>query len=65
MGHKKDYQKMTGVHAHWTHEKKPDNYSVTGYFILPRCQCSNCGEWQSSERKICPKCKAIMDQQSD
>jgi len=56
--------KRKGLHAHWIHEKKENKASVTGYFILPACRCSNCDTWQPSEREKCPKCGAVMDEPS-
>lgn len=49
------------IHAYWIHERKTSSSSVTGYFILPSCICSNCGNFVPSERERCPKCRAIMD----
>ncbi len=49
------------IHAYWVHQKKKNEHSVTGYFILPSCICSNCGYFVQSEREKCPKCRAVMD----
>ena len=49
------------VHAYWIHQKVNNASSVTGYFILPSCICSNCGNYVTSERDRCTKCRAIMD----
>ncbi len=49
------------IHASWIHQKVNNDSSVTGYFILPTCICSNCGFFVQSERERCPKCRAIMD----
>ena len=50
-------------HAFWIHTKRKDDSSVTGYFTLPECTCSNCEFVVSFERERCPHCKAIMDQE--
>ena len=59
-----DQRGGVAVHAHWIHETKEDLSSVTGYFVLPACRCSNCGTKQNTERSWCPKCKAVMDEES-
>ena len=52
------------LHACWIHTRIRSNESVTGYFILPECKCSNCGYVVGFERPKCPHCKAIMDEGS-
>ena len=47
--------------AFWIHEKIDDEESVTGYYYLPQCHCSNCGHLSSYEKPVCPHCGAKMD----
>ncbi len=51
-------------HAHWIHHKRPEADSLTGFFYLPGCDCSNCGYTANLEKKICPSCGAVMDEPS-
>lgn len=46
-------EKMRG---YWIHEKIQSNQSITGYFELPCCECSNCGCYIQQETNFCPYC---------
>ncbi len=48
-------------HAYWIHEKVRSKSSVTGYYSLPECRCSNCKTRSRREVLRCPGCGAIMD----
>ncbi|MBO7703799.1 MAG: hypothetical protein J6S26_05070 [Solobacterium sp.] len=48
-------------HAYWIHEKVKAKESVTGYYYLPDCICSNCGFYSRRELQTCRKCGAVMD----
>ncbi|MBQ9328574.1 MAG: hypothetical protein IJ225_08595 [Solobacterium sp.] len=48
-------------HGSWIHTRIEDPASVTGYFILPECTCSECGYVANFERERCPHCMAVMD----
>ena len=49
------------THAYWVHEKIKVKESVTGYYYLPDCSCSKCGQYVRRELPVCPKCNSIMD----
>ena len=49
------------VHAYWIHERIKVKQSVTGYYYLPDCSCSNCGKYSRRELPVCPGCNSIMD----
>ena len=49
------------VHAYWIHERVKAKTSVTGYYYLPDCVCSNCGFYSRRELAVCRSCNAIMD----
>jgi hypothetical protein len=53
--------RQTTVHAYWIHEKIKVKQSVTGYYYLPDCSCSNCGHYSRRELPVCGHCKAVMD----
>ena len=44
----------------WIHERVNSEYSVTGYFILRSCECSECGAICEQESNFCPNCGANM-----
>lgn len=44
------------VRGYWIHEKIQSNQSITGYFELPCCKCSNCGCYVQQETNFCPYC---------
>lgn len=44
----------------WIHERVYSEYSVTGYFILRRCECSECGAICEQEFNFCPNCGTDM-----
>ncbi len=48
-------------HAYWIHEKIKVKQSVTGYYFLPDCTCSNCGYYSRRELPVCLGCNAVMD----
>lgn len=46
---------------YWIHEIIDDEESVTGFYYLPQCRCSNCGYLSSYEKPKCPHCGMIMN----
>ena len=46
--------------AYWIHERIDDHESVTGFYYLPQCRCSNCGHLSSYEKPKCPHCGLEM-----
>lgn len=44
------------MRGYWIHEKIQSNQSITGYFELPCCECSNCGCYVQQETNFCPYC---------
>lgn len=49
----------------WIHERVNSEYSVTGYFILRSCECSECGAICEQESNFCPNCGADMRGEKD
>ena len=50
-------------HAYWIHKKIPNENATKGFFYSRECKCSACGYEANIEKKSCPSCKAIMDEQ--
>ena len=48
-------------HAYWAHEKVKSSTSVTGYYYIRDCACSNCGQYSRAELATCPNCGCVMD----
>lgn len=44
----------------WKHVEIEINKSDTGYFMLPRCECSVCDIYVEQESNYCPNCGADM-----
>lgn len=44
------------MRGYWMHKKIQSSNSVTGYFKLPKCECSNCGCIVLQETNFCPHC---------
>ena len=47
----------------WIHERVNVGfeYSVTGYFLLRSCKCSECGAICEQESNFCPNCGCRME----
>ena len=54
---------MKEKHGFWLHHIRSSKSSVSGFFYLPECDCSCCGETMRMEKDICPVCGAIMDKE--
>ena len=48
-------------HGKWIHESIRSGNSLTGYFLLPTCSCSECNCCVSSDSPYCPNCGAKME----
>lgn len=46
--------------GHWIHEKFSSDNSVTGFFYLSECHCSECGCYVQQESNFCPNCGTNM-----
>ncbi len=44
----------------WLHTRVSYEQSVTGYFLLSSCECSECGVICEQESNFCPNCGADM-----
>ena len=49
-------EQVERMRGEWMHEEAQSNNSVTGYFKLPECECSNCGCIVQQEANFCPHC---------
>lgn len=49
------------VHGYWVHNEISSEHSTTGTFLLPECQCNECGCFVQQESPFCPNCGAKMD----
>lgn len=61
-GMNNDNSKKPAPHAYWIHEKIKVKQSVTGFYYLPDCTCSNCGYYSRRELPVCLNCNALMDE---
>ena len=51
------------IHGYWIHDKVEDPSAISGFFYKRECKCSECDYQVNMEKKVCPNCGAIMDQQ--
>ncbi len=51
---------IEAVIPHWIHHKREDAASVSGFYWLPECECSECGFVVNMEKPVCPHCGANM-----
>ena len=50
-------REMVGrMRGYWMHKKVQSNNSMTGYFNLPECECSDCGCIVPQQANFCPHC---------
>ena len=55
-----EVEEILKLRGYWIHEEIQSNQSITGYFKLPSCECSNCGFLVQQELNFCPNCGCLM-----